>query len=357
MSGFKNGYALIIGIANYPQVRKLPQTIVKDARDITSVLSAPSHCGYLQSNIQLMLDHQATAAGIRQAMAWLAQSVGRDDTAIIFFSGHGGRIERGKQATNYLLPFDCDPAKLKDTAISGEEFTNLLRNIQAQRLLVLFDCCHAGGIGEPKALDIGAALFKSGLQDKLYQQLAQGTGRVIIASSRPDELSWAVPWFNNSLFTHFLLEGLRGQAHTRGDGLIRVFDLFDYVSQKVPSHASQHPIFKAAELENNFPIALYLGGKQAASRANPHRTQSPRINKRTLREAIVKKFSMEELDLLCADIEQALTDDGIELQVSLSIAGGTTKPHKVLKLINFLERNEYLSYLINEVRQVRPGII
>jgi hypothetical protein len=54
-----------------------------------------------------------------------------------------------------------------------------------------------------------------------------------------------------------------------------VFDVFHYVSDKVPAQkAEQHPIFKAREMENNFPLALLLGGKQAASpadRANPTR--------------------------------------------------------------------------------------
>ena len=58
-------------------------------------------------------------------------------------------------------------------------------------------------------------------------------------------------------------------AHPRGSergvigvgGVIRIFDLFDYLQQKVTyDQPNQHPLFKA-ELEKNFPVALYLGGK------------------------------------------------------------------------------------------------
>ena len=67
----------------------------------------------------------------------------------------------------------------------------------------------------------------------------------------------------NSLFTQHLLAGLHGGIAT-DDGLIRVFDLFEYVQPRVTAdHPQQHPIFKA-ELEENFPVALRLGGQASA---------------------------------------------------------------------------------------------
>jgi hypothetical protein len=189
MPGFKNGYALIVGIANYPNVRKLPKTVLKDARDVHDLMRSSTHCGYLNANARLLLDDQATAYGIRDGLRWLAGSADPGDTALIFFSGHGGRIENGPQVGNYLIPYDCEPADLSGTAISGEELTGLLRDIQAQRLLVIFDSCFSGGTGETKTLSPAQAEFKSGMEESYFQRLAQGTGRVIMASSRSDEES------------------------------------------------------------------------------------------------------------------------------------------------------------------------
>jgi len=353
MLGFKDGYALIVGIANYPKVRKLPETVLKDARDVHHLLCSRAHCGYLDANVRLLLDDQATADGIRDRMRWLAGAPGPGDTVLIFFSGHGGRVESGPHAGNYLLPYDCDPATLSVTAISGEELTNLLRNIQAQRLLVFFDSCYSGGAGETKGLSPEQTQFKSGLEENYYERLAQGTGRVIMASSRSNEVSLVLPEMDNSLFTHYLLEAFRGGARTRGDGLIRVFDVFDYVSEEVPARWPQHPIFKAADLENNFPIALYLGGKQV----KPTAPRSTTVDKRALRKAMVQTFSLEELDALCADVEQLLADDGIELQVNLEMVGGSSKAGKVLNLIGYLDRRGYLALLVTTLRRERPGII
>ena len=40
--------------------------------------------------------------------------------------------------------------------------------------------------------------------------------------------------------------------------------MFHYVSDQVPVAANQHPIFKAHDLEKNFPLSLDQGGKQVA---------------------------------------------------------------------------------------------
>lgn len=353
MSGFKDGYALIIGIANYPRVRKLPEIILKDARDVQDLLRSPAHCGYSAANIRLLRDDEATADGMREGIRWLTRTAGVGDTALVFFSGHGGRVETGPQAGNYLIPYDCDPADLGGTAISGAELTDLLRDIQAQRLLVFFDSCYSGGTGETKGLGPEQTTFKSGLEESYYERLAQGTGRVIMASSRSDEESLVLHGMTNSLLTHYLLEGLRGNMRTRGDGLIRVFDVFDYVSEEVPARGPQHPIFKAADLENNFPLALYLGGKQVEPTV-PRRTA---VDKRQLRRATTGYFTLEDIAVLCADVEQDLADDGIALQVNLDIVGGISQEAKVLNLIRYLDNRGYLAYLVRTVRRERPGII
>ena len=86
-----------------------------------------------------------------------------------------------------------------------------------------------------------------------------GRGRVILASSRSTEYSYVLPGAEYGLFTEHLLGGLRGGVAS-DDGLVRIFDLFEYLQPRVTkAHPRQHPIFKA-ELEENFPVALYRGG-------------------------------------------------------------------------------------------------
>src|SRR5215471_9479827 len=62
------------------------------------------------------------------------------------------------------------------------------------------------------------------------------------------------------VFTGHFLDGLRGAA--RGDGgVIRILDLYSYVQEKVVAdQPNQRPVLKV-ELEENYPIVLYRGGK------------------------------------------------------------------------------------------------
>jgi hypothetical protein len=255
-----NARALVIGIADYQHIRNLPQT--QDAQAIYDLLIDPLYCGYHSENVQLLLDGQATQAAWRHALADLTQRCDERTTVFLYFSGHGGRIETGDYADEYLLPVDTvdhSGPTLAQTAISSAEFTAALRTIPARQVVVVFDCCHAGGIGQPKNLS-AAAGFKPGLSEHYYEALKSGRGRVILASSRSEEYSYVLPGAEHGLFTQHLLNGLRGGAAS-DDGFIRIFDLFEYLQPRVTGEqTNQHPVFKA-DLESNFPIALYRGGQ------------------------------------------------------------------------------------------------
>lgn len=255
-----NAYALVIGIADYQHINKLPP--VKDAEDVAALLTDLSHCGYPKDNVELLLDRQATQPAIRQGLTHLAKRSDRDSTAFIYFSGHGGRLESGPHAGQYLLPVDTvypDDRALAQTALSGTEFTDALNAIPARKVLVIFDCCHSGGIGQPR--DATTPVLKAGLSADYYQALAAGRGRAILASSRDTEYSYVLPGAEYGLFSQHLLAGLRGGIPSE-DGLIRIFDLFEYLQPRVTGdHPRQHPVFKA-EVEENFPVALYRGGQK-----------------------------------------------------------------------------------------------
>jgi hypothetical protein len=258
MDAMKSAHALIVGIADYEHVPKLPPTVVDDARDMRDLLIDPLHCGYPPENVTLLLDGEASRQAILAAMSRLANNVERASSVLIYVSSHGGRVGSGSQAGEYLIPFDTVLGEsFPETAISGAELTMALEAIPAGKVLVIFDCCHSGGIGQPKGMATGT--FNPGLPDSYYERLAAGRGRAILSSSRDTEFSYVLSGASNSLFTQHLLAGLRGGIASE-DGLIRVFDLFEYVQPRVThDHKKQHPIFKA-DLEENFPVALYAGG-------------------------------------------------------------------------------------------------
>ncbi len=258
---FEKGRALLVGVANYANAPTLPETVLNDARDISALLQSPQRGGYLDTNVELLLDRHATVERLRRGLQGLAKTARREDTVVVYFSGHGFRPP-GNESEAYLLPIDYDPNDLAGTALSATELSSLLAAIRSSRLLVLLDACHAAGAAYVKS-GVAVSSFKSGLDDKTYEVLGRGVGRVVIASSRANELSCGFPGMKNSLFTTYLLEALVGAASNPNDEVVRVLDVFHHVAENVPLRASQHPILKTQDLENNFPIALNPRVKRA----------------------------------------------------------------------------------------------
>lgn len=246
--------ALLIGISHNLNAKPL-RNASTDARDLASLLLDPQRCGYLRENVRTLTDAEATRSRIIAELQAL-QAAGKSDTVFIYFSGHGGRPRAGGEAA-YLCPHDYDNHRPDATGIGTTTFSDLLGAIKSERLVVVLDACHAAGTGDIK--DGGAAAaFKSGLPDADVEKLAQGEGRVILSSSKAGEYSLEFTNCRNSLFTDWLLRGLKGEAPCHG-GLIRVADLYGYVARNVEQAAkgagySQTPFLKG-RLEN-FPLAL-----------------------------------------------------------------------------------------------------
>lgn len=264
--GFIEGHALLIAVAAYAQVRALPSAVINDARDMKAVLTSSMHCGYDPNNVILLQDDDATLDRIRQELATLADRTKATDTAVIFFSGHGMRMGDSANPESALVPVDCEPENLSTTVLHEAEFSAALARIKAKRLVVFIDACHAGAASTFKGDD---GLPDLGFSEKSLDRLAQGSGRVLIASSRGSETSLIFNGAANSLFTEHLLGALSGGARTNGDGFIRIFEVFNHVAEKVRAAAPgrQHPIFKASDLEDNFPIALYRTGAKSIESA------------------------------------------------------------------------------------------
>jgi hypothetical protein len=351
MPNFADGYALIIGVANYAKISSLSDKVLNDARSFASVIGDPLYCGYPRDHIKLLLD--ATYSEIFDGLNWLSQVTNEASSVVIFFSGHGAHIPI---FGNYLLPTDYDDYDISTTAVDSDELTKQLNLIQAERLVLILDACHSGGIGELKGNSQRGQL-KAGLTQEAYDSLAIGKGRVIMAACRPDEKSIIPPDMKNSLFTAYLLEALEGAVATE-EQLIRVFDVFFYASENVTTRTqTQHPILKTF-VEDNFPIALALNTKSP----NKKITSDSKINEQAvdsvqLRKLIIQAFNLEELDLLCSEVESTLGQAGVNIQIGTEIVGGVSLEGKVHKLITYLQRRNLLTYLVKSVAQNRPELL
>jgi hypothetical protein len=244
MAVFDNGHALLVGVG-----ADLPNTI-DDAQGLAAILADGKRCAYPPPQVITLTSGDATREHVLSALDTLATQSKADSTVLVFFSGHG------YQVMSSLGDYDLNA--LFKTAISGKEFADKLKAIPAQKLLLLLDCCHAGGIGEEKSP--GLAFRKSPLPPEATTLFAKGAGRVLIASSRADESSFAGHPY--SAFTLALIEALSGIGAAKMDGYVRWTDLALHARQMVPGRTEdrQHPIIDL-EQADNFVLAYYAGGE------------------------------------------------------------------------------------------------
>lgn len=334
-------YALSIGIATYCHLYPLSKTTT-DAQDLYNLLL---RIGYPTANVTLLLDAQAAKPAISEKLDWLARRAGPEDTVVIFFSGHGVQLLGGFWPGEYLCPVEARLDNVRDTFISDEEFTTALRAIRAGRLVVFLDACHAGGVGEPKAPIVQV---KAGLSEAAYDRFL-AKGRVIIAACRPDEVAYELPNMRNGLFTHYLLEGLRGGA-AREDGTIWISDLFGYLYKQVSQHGFQHPFQKSAA--EDFIIA-WTRQPQAGAIPSLNLTAPPAtapkpfdfasVNPTQLRKAIHSAYDMEAFRTLCFDL--GISPDDLR---------GEILETKIISLIEHFRRRRRYADLVQKVLEDHP---
>ena len=66
---------------------------------------------------------------------------------------HGARLARKAEQppTYFLIPYDVREKRLRARSRRAEDFAAAIAALQSKRLLVILDCCHAGGM-DVKAL-------------------------------------------------------------------------------------------------------------------------------------------------------------------------------------------------------------
>jgi branched-chain amino acid transport system substrate-binding protein len=259
-------YALVVGVSNYrhPDIKKL-EFAHKDAADFAAALTRQTRL-FKKINVKTLLNEDATKAAVEKELWYGLRQAGKGDTVILFFSGHGAD-DPFMPGHFCFLSYDSDPENLKPTAV---DMTGLpfLKRLDAPRVALFADACHAGGFSPVATKSVTPSLTK------LIGELRDSQGKVIITSSKEDEYSLEKPEFGNGLFTYYLLRGLEGEADTDRNGVVTLDELYSYVYDKTKddSRGRQHPQLEGRRV-GMFPLSV-VGNltPQATAALQPLRT-------------------------------------------------------------------------------------
>ena len=166
---------------------------------------------------------------IRRAIASFYAKRTREDLLLLYFSGHGVLDEQGQL---FLAVRDTDSRLLSGTAIPATYVTTEMNNSHSQRQVLILDCCHSGAFARGGKGQIGASVGTGAVFE------GTGFGRVVLTASDATQYAWegeqVIGRTENSLFTHYLVEGIQtGKADIDADGQITVDELYDYTYEQV----------------------------------------------------------------------------------------------------------------------------
>ncbi len=219
-------YALIIANTQYSDPRLAQLTAPgKDAEAFAKLLKAPDLACF--DEVITLVNRSSYDA--RRAIARFFAEKKSEDLLLLYFSGHGVRDEQGRL---FLATRDTDNGILEATAIPSDFVTRLMDNCRSKRQLLILDCCNSGAFAYGTKAAAGASMGMGSAFE------GNGYGHVVLTATDATQYAYEGDQVigqgtSNSLFTHFLIKGLEGEADANGDGMISADDLYDYASDQV----------------------------------------------------------------------------------------------------------------------------
>ncbi len=256
-SGMGKGdlYALVVGVSQYKISNLQLKLAANDAKDFAGFLDTQKKV-FKATHVKVLLNEDATKKAIEKHLEYELLKAGKDDTVIVFLSGHGSDDPK-KPNDYFFLGYDADPHYLAATAVkmNGLQF---LKSIDSKRVLIIADACHSGGISQ-----VGTRSVDKNL-DRFMEQFKASGGRAILTSCKAGELSQERANLPNGVFTHFLLKGLRGEADSNRDGVVDLAEAyqFAYDRTKDQTEGAQHPHLESS-VEGTFPVSVATAPKDS----------------------------------------------------------------------------------------------
>jgi len=215
----------------------------------------------------LLLDAEATKKKIVTEMRHLAEVSTVEDTVVIAFSGHG-------TSDGELALYEADPERLAETALSLDDFTELVGEIRARILIVALDCCFSGHAAD-KVLRVPGhdhtVRDGSPSRTKGLSELRRG-GRIVLAAADKDQTAHEVASFRHGLLSHYLIEGLLGHPEVVENDEIPILKLAHFVMKNISSHErelsgkQQSPV--VAAVATDFRLKRFVSGPRYRATAD-----------------------------------------------------------------------------------------
>lgn len=244
--------AVIVGISDYQdaEIKDLSYAH-QDAALFADFLKSKSGGQLGDQQLKVLVNDQATMAGIQSALKWLLENSRPGDQAILYFAGHGDVETKDAEEKGYLLAYDTPKNNYRLNAIDLQYLNyDIIGKLSDQniKVIVITDACHSGALAGEK---IG------GKEATAAELMKRFSSEIKILSCQPYELSQEGPQWDGGrgVFSFYLINGLKGRADQNRDQQIDLYELEDFLQEQVrlATDKTQHPdVFGGKKQESLF---------------------------------------------------------------------------------------------------------
>lgn len=231
--------ALLVGVQEYddPALQGL-QFPAKDAADLGRALGAPGIGGF--DRVFVVSGHDATTrAALTRTIALVTADLQRDDTFLLYFSGHGTlTLDANEGSRLWFLPADASLDRPEARGLAVAEVEDLLAGLAPRRRVLIMDTCHNGRSGSKSSVSQPTAQLLSGFRGEVpaprtTRDVAESEARLYAAQYFQPAME--DPELQNGVYTHFFIEALgsgQSRADLDGDTLVDVTEAHAYARDR-----------------------------------------------------------------------------------------------------------------------------
>jgi uncharacterized protein YjbI with pentapeptide repeats len=252
--------ALIIGMDEYdddalPRLRSCK----KDAGDLASLLSGLGYSIFDGFNfgqnpiIGSDLERQMGWARVRLSIGEFFTNARSNQLTLFYFSGHG--LLQGNEM--YLATREVDAQKPWITGFSVSDLIKFMNMSKARYMVSIIDACFSGSATIPNSETIdGIAKEAKAMKstERIWTAMSETDRMCLLLSSQSFDQSFVGNEDQNSMYSGYLIEGLRGVSRTLGEefnpgsidenGNVTPKSLHEFIRYSLLSKTDHHPSLK-----------------------------------------------------------------------------------------------------------------
>ena len=229
---FGRYYAIVIGNQQYQELEDL-KTPHTDAERAAALLR--DKYGF---NVQVIED--ADDVSMLRALNEISKVVRDNDNVLIYYAGHGARLQTAGREAGYWLPVNAERPPNDTFWVPNEQISAHLGRLPAKRVLVVADSCYAGLLSTDPGINVfGTQVSADYLRYKLPKRSR------LLLSSGGDQPVLDNGGEGNSVFARAFLDILASNQD-----ILATPSLFERLRQKVKAVAARDNFVQVPEFRS-----------------------------------------------------------------------------------------------------------